>query len=101
MLADWWAVPTPPASVIRNHWAGQVITCSSIDAETGTGRSGSRTGSTERLAARVPHQDDGSAGGTSARPWIVSAASRASRLAAAWRSGSGGGGSGGGRGRPP
>ena len=85
MLADWWAGPAPPASVIRNHCAGQVITCSSIEAETGTGFSGSRTGCTDRVAARVPHHEDGSACGTSARPWISSPARRASRRAAARR----------------
>ncbi len=39
---------------------------SSMLAEIGTGPWGSRTGRTEREAARVPHQVDGSAAGTSA-----------------------------------
>ena len=54
--------------------------------DTGTGWSGSRTGRTDRLAARVPHQVDGSAIGTSVRLSDVSPASRASRRAAAARS---------------
>ncbi len=86
MLADWWAAPAPPASVVRNHRVGQTITASSIDADTGTGWAGSRTGSTDRDAARVPHHDDGSACGTSGRSLAVSPASRASRRAAAARS---------------
>ena len=48
-------------------------------ADTGTGRRGSRSGRTDRVAARVPHQVDGSAIGASARSPTVSAASRASR----------------------
>ena len=44
-------------------------------AEIGTGRSGSRIGRTERVALRVPHHVDGSAGGTSGRPPTSSAAS--------------------------
>ena len=64
-LADWWARATPPASRSRNHWVGQTSSDSSTLAETGTGWSGSRTGCTDRLAARVPHHVDGSALGTS------------------------------------
>ena len=34
MLADWWALPAPPASVVRNQRVGQTITASSIEADT-------------------------------------------------------------------
>ncbi len=85
MLADWWVGPAPPASVVRNHRVGHTMTASSIEAETGTGSPGSRTGSTDRVAARVPHQEDGSACGTSGLSSTVSPARRASRRAAAAR----------------
>ena len=53
--------------------------------DTGTGWSGSRTGRTDRLTARVPHQVEGSAIGTSSRRRGLDA-SRARRRAAAARS---------------
>jgi hypothetical protein len=86
MLADWWVGAMPPASRSRNQCVGQTSIDSSTLAETGTGLSGSRTGWAERLAARVPHQDDGSAWATSGRVPTVSPASRTNRRAAAARS---------------
>ena len=55
-------------------------------AETTTGSSTGRSGRGLALRARVPHQDAGSACGTSGSPWSTVTASRASRRAAASRS---------------
>jgi len=75
-LASWWARSTPPASSRQNHCAGHRAMDSRTLAETGTGRSGSRKGSRDRLGARVPHQVAGSACATNGCAWAVSAASR-------------------------
>ena len=82
----------PPASSARNHRVGQMPSASSTEAEIDTGCSGSRSGCADNEAERVPHQDAGSACGTSWRVWepepTCSPASRRNRTAAACRSGS-------------
>ena len=92
MFADWWAVPAPPASRLRNHWAGQVMRparASRPRRAPGCSRVADRLDRAGRRAGAPPGGRVGLPAPAARSPTRLGGRAAASRRAAAARSGRG------------